>query len=316
MKETSVVGIVNSQKGGSHAPFVLHGLEKVPAEQLLDCLHYKITVFERKNPSSFLKPLRAAIDNFLVSSACNRPEDSVRNTNTLDFSYSISGPMAVLFENTEAGQRVSAFKNCCLRVSFEDNWCALDKIMGRNAHMTKVQGLGGNIFEAGGPVFKMIGLPLSKITMTLRYAKLLTPGATATVLNNQGSSGARREFRAGLREPRLCYFCLRIKRFGHATHLCTCNASDDSEEDHIDDIAPESPSLLREEAVPCREPPPPPPPPPPLVAGALAPATAVVAAVPRREPPPPPPPPVARALAPVAAAAAQPVQVDLTMDQD
>ena len=59
-----LVGSVKFQKGGSRAPFVLYGLEKVPAEQLLECLHYKITVFERTNPSSFLIPLRAAIDNF------------------------------------------------------------------------------------------------------------------------------------------------------------------------------------------------------------------------------------------------------------
>ena len=94
-----------------------------------------------------------------MSSACFRPEDSVKNINTVDLSNSISGPvcMSVLFAFTEA--RVSAFSKCCLTVSFGDDWFALEKKMGRNAYMTKVSGLGGYIFEAGGPVFKMTILP-------------------------------------------------------------------------------------------------------------------------------------------------------------
>ena len=123
-------------------------------------------------------------------------------------------------------------------------------------------------------------------------------------MNKQGTSGALREFCAGLREPRLCYFRLLTKRIDHTTNLCACSGSDDSEDDHIDDIDLNLPSLLQKEAVPGREPPPPrppPPPPPPLVAGALAtnagrPSPATVAAA--------------------AAATAQPAQVDLTMGND
>ena len=232
-----VVGSVKINSGG-RAPFDLHGLEKVPAEQLLECLHYKTSVFERMNLSSFLMPLRAAIDNFLVNSACSRPEDSAKDLNTLDLSYSIPGPvcMAVLFAFTVANSRVSAFSKCCLTVSFADDWCSLEKIMGRNAHKTEVPGLGGNIFEAGGPIFKLMVLPISKIVMAFRNAKLLTPGGTGAVLNNQGSAGAAREFSARLREPRLCYFCLRTKRIGHATHLCACDGADDSDDDFVNDV--------------------------------------------------------------------------------
>ena len=238
-----VVGTVKTNNG---AAFDLYGLEKVPAEQLLECLHYKTSVFERINLFSFLMPLRAAIDNFIVNSACSRPEDSARDHNTLDLSYSIPGPvcMAVLFAFTVPHSRVSDFSKNCLTVSFPDDWFSLEKIMGRNAHMTQVPALGGNFFEAGGPKFKMMILPVSKIVMTLRYAKLLSQGASGAVLNNEGSASAAREFNARLREPWLCYLCLRTKRLGHATHLCACDGSEDSEDDDADDIRRRGPETV------------------------------------------------------------------------
>ena len=114
--------------------------------------------------------------------------------------------MALLHQYTSNADRKEViYHENHLSVEYFGDWTGLEPIMKRNAKRTIVSDSG--VVEVGAAKFKWMLLPYSKLVVSLKYYKLLTPGGTTSHLDT--SQSKCREFDSKITDKKVCRQCLR-----------------------------------------------------------------------------------------------------------
>jgi hypothetical protein len=208
-----IVGKVEASNG---EPIQIYGLNALNGEQLLNSLYCEAALCNKVQIGAYVDPLKAAIEDGLRYIADYKPESSRKPPSPIDL-HMIPGDicMALLRKFTSHLDRKAViYDENHLSVQYHDDWRGLEPIMKRNAHRTIVPNSG--VVVAGAAKFKWMLLPYSKLVVSLRYYKLLTPGETASHLDTSGTKS--REFDTKLTDKTVCRQCLR--RFGTG---CKCH---------------------------------------------------------------------------------------------
>ena len=219
-----IVGTVTASKG---EPIQIYGLKALSGEKLLDSLYEEAAICHKIQLGSYSDPLRAAIEDGLQYIADYKPESSRKPPSPIEL-HMIPGEicMALLHQFTSHADRKEViYDENHMSVEYFDDWRGLEPIMKRklklklrNAMRTEVPHSG--VVVAWAAKFKWMLLPYSKLVVSLRYYKLLTPGETGSHLDTSGTKS--REYSAKITDKNVCRQCLRC-RFGAG---CECYAEE------------------------------------------------------------------------------------------
>ena len=149
--------------------------------------------------------LRAAIEDGIRDIAEHRIETSRKPASYIEINL-VPGEicMAVLHAFTLKTHRKVTYAHNQLAVEFETSgWKALERIMQRDATKTVVPDSG--VVEVGIPKFKWMLMPYSKLVLSLKSYKLMSPGESASHID----APKCHEFNVKLSDRQYCSFCLR-----------------------------------------------------------------------------------------------------------